>query len=89
MVDFSWYEGSLVTLLTYYAPNTDQLGFFQTLFQTLSSHFQGMLLLGGNSNVRLDSFLDRTCPPGSQVLQPSRMGTKFAKLLHDYNLVDI
>lgn len=45
--------------------------------------------MGGDSNITLDSSLDKTPPPGSQILKPSKLGTKFAKLLHDNDLVDI
>lgn len=41
-------EGTLVTLLTYYGPNKDQLTFLQVLFQQLSPHFEGTLLMGGD-----------------------------------------
>lgn len=82
-------EGSLVTFLAYYAPNKVQLPFFQNLFQQLCHLFEGMLLIGGNSNIPLDSPLDKTHHLGSQILKPSQMSTKFAKLLHENDLVDI
>lgn len=38
----------------------------------------------------LDSSLDKTRPPGSQILKPTKLGTKFAKLQHNIDpVVDI
>lgn len=51
--------------------------------------FEGILLMEGDSNITLDCSLDKTRPPGSQILKLTKLGTKFANLLHDYDLVDI
>lgn len=58
-------EGTIVTLLSYYALNRDQLSFFQDQLQQLSHLFEGMLLNVEDYNITLDSSLDKTCPPGS------------------------
>lgn len=52
-----------------------------------SPHFEGTLLMGGDSNITLYS--SGYNPSGSQIQNPSKLGTKFAKLLHGYDLVDI
>lgn len=74
--------------LTYYAPYKDQLG-FSTLFSRNCLLVLRYIIDRGDANITLDSSLAKTCPPGSQVLKPTNLSTKFAKLLHDYDLVNI
>lgn len=60
--------------------------FFRIYFNCLPPPlFKGSLIVGEDANITLD----KTRPPGAQILKPTKLGTKFAKMLHDYDLVDI
>lgn len=68
---------------TLYCPNLAQLPF---LARTLSAFTEGILILGGNFNLPLHASLDTSSGSTSVSLSAQR---KIAKLLHDYQLVDI
>lgn len=56
-----------VTICTYYAPNERQLPFLPHLSAVIQSHLNGTLLLCGDSNLVLNTKLDRSSPDPSQL----------------------
>lgn len=79
----------LYTLLSYYAPNTGQVAFFSSMFCTLSRHFEGLVVCGGDFNLALDISLDKSKPVGSKLRSSTRANLRLARLLHSKGLVDI
>lgn len=64
--------GNLVTFLVYYAPNTNQVAFFNSLLQFLAPEFEGDVILAGDSNLALDHILDKSHL--SQLQSPPKQG---------------
>lgn len=56
-------EGAKLTLVTYYAPNTGQLLFFEYLLKKLAPEFKSMVTLECDSNLTLDLMAPRSIPP--------------------------
>lgn len=56
-------QGSEVTFLTYYAPNSSQLPFRCHILQLLCTHSNGSVFLCGDSNLATNSVLHRSAPP--------------------------
>lgn len=50
-------DGCLYTFISYYAPNIGQAKFFSEMLLTLSPHFEGWLVMDGNSNIAFDQHL--------------------------------
>uniref|UniRef100_A0A803JHJ3 exodeoxyribonuclease III n=1 Tax=Xenopus tropicalis TaxID=8364 RepID=A0A803JHJ3_XENTR len=79
---------SQITLVTYYAPNTQQNIFFEQLLQKIIDHHSGPIILAGDSNMVLDTYWDKSHPitPHSQIIteSPSRL----KKMLLRLNLID-
>ena len=78
----------LFSLVSYYAPNRGQAKFFKSLLDTLSPELEGTIVFGGDSNTALDQGLDKSKPPGSRVLRPTKESLKIAKILHEFGLAD-
>lgn len=63
-----------ITLVNIYAPNHDDLTFFQRIFLKLSS-MEGKLILGGDFNLTLDQNLDCSSDGLSRKLSQQRQLT--------------
>ena len=55
-------EGVLTTILSVYAPPGSVWKFYKHIFELIISEAQGLLICGGDFNIRLNSFLDTTRP---------------------------
>lgn len=64
-------------LLNVYAPPGSQWKFYKHIFELVSSEAQGMVICGGDCNVRLHQTLDTSKPYNSGEKKP----TKYMKLM--------
>lgn len=74
-------EGSLVTLISFYAQNMVQLSFFRILLHKVFTEDDRVTLLGGDFNVAQDSILDKTWRPSAQHRHIPQIDIKLAKML--------
>lgn len=82
-------KGQIGTFVFYYAPNKAQAPFLTNMFRSLSQHFEGTVLCGGDLNLTLDVSLDKSRPLGTQLHVPVKASLCLAKLLHSLNLTDL
>lgn len=75
-----------VTLLNLYAPNFDNPGFFRGVFHLIPDLATTNLIVGGDFNCVLDTFLDRSSPSPTS---PSDSTIVLNNLMKSLNLVDI
>lgn len=61
--------------------------FFQEMLKTLDPMVGGMVVYGGDSNTTLDQGLDKSRPPGSQLIRLPERSLKIAKLIFLHGLV--
>lgn len=59
------------------------------MLETLSPHFVGTTVMGGDSNVALDQMLVKSGNGHSRMLRPPKQCLKIAKTLHTHGFVDI
>ena len=78
---------SLITLLNIYAPapNSDW-SFFSQIFELIIAESQGVLIWGGDLNIRLCPKLDSS---KIQVAQPSHLNKRINSAIKDIGLVDV
>lgn len=81
-------NGQNVTLVGYYAPNRFQHKFFSHLLKVVSQHSSGTLILMGDTNVALDSSVDRKYSSGSSPSHDSVVEEQMRSLLQSHGLVD-
>lgn len=79
----------LFSFISYYSPNKGQTKFFQAMFQTLSPLLEGTVIFGGDSNVAFDPGLDKSKPPATQPVRPTKTSSTIAKLIYQQGLADI
>lgn len=60
-------NGTLFSLISYYAPNKGQASFFSSMLTFLSPHLEGKVIMGGDSNVTFDNLLDKSTRNKSQL----------------------
>lgn len=82
-------EGSPISLISYYAPNTGQLPFFFKLYCMLCPWTRGGWYLLQGIQTALDSIFDKTRRPSSSSRSYPKIGSKLAKILHYHNLIDV
>lgn len=70
-------------------PQTRVRQHFLEMLQTLSPHFEGRLVMGGDSNIAFDQLLDKTSTGAPQRKRPPKQSLCIAQLLHTLGLVDI
>lgn len=75
-----------ITLISYYAPNTDQVIFFEAMLKILMPHALGHVIIRGDSNVSLDQALDRTNVHKPILKHTPKHGYKLAQILHSHDL---
>lgn len=75
-----------VTIMSYYAPNTNPGPFLTHVCSLLRSHQKGTLLLAGDSNVTLNPSLDKY---PSDHKPPSAAAKSFSQSLQNCDLIDI
>uniref|UniRef100_A0A803JA29 Reverse transcriptase domain-containing protein n=1 Tax=Xenopus tropicalis TaxID=8364 RepID=A0A803JA29_XENTR len=85
-------EDQTLTLVSYYAPNTNQVLFFETLISHLSHWAEGQLIIGGDTNSVLDRYWDRQTISLQSTNSPSHIspeGVKIKNLCTSEGWVDI
>ena len=75
-----------ITCVNVYGPNTDDPEFFRRVFNLLPDPNSTNLIMGGDYNVFLDSYLDRLSTRPSP---PSKASCTMNNLINSFNLVDI
>lgn len=75
-----------VTLLNIYAPNFDDPGFFRKVSNLVQDLSSTRLIVGGDFNTILDTYLDRL---SSRPAIPSNSSTTLNSLIRTMNLIDI
>lgn len=80
---------TLVTIVSYYAPNTNQIPFFTSLFTLLNTHAKGRLILCGDSNLTLLPSLDKSALVPQTIAEPTDgSSSQLRSLLSQHSLVD-
>ena len=82
-------EGNLYTFVSYYAPNRGQKGFFYQMFDVLQPFMEGIIIMGGDSNLAFDSGLDKSKQHNAKMIRPTKASTQVARMLHQSSLTDI
>lgn len=75
----------IVVLANVYAPNMDDVGFFECLFSSFSDLTSYTLILGGDFNCWLDPVLDRSSPKSGTL---SRLVSFIQNFLSNYGISD-
>lgn len=81
-----------LTLATLYAPNTGQLDFIQTTLEKLDTFKEGELIVGGDFNLIIDAFKDRSKFDNLKShinTEHPNVDSNFSSLLEAYNLIDV
>lgn len=71
-------EDQLYSFVSYYSPNRGQGIFFHSMFHSLGSLLEGMVIFGGDSNIAFDQSLDKSKPPSKQLTRPTKISSKIA-----------
>lgn len=79
-------DGSLVSLLNVYAPPNSDWTFFKQIFDLIIAETQGVLICGGDLNIRLNPILDSS---NVHIRQPKLINKKFKLAMEDIGLVDV
>ena len=82
-------EGNLYTFVSYYVPNRGQKGFFYQMFDVLQPFMEGIIIMGGDSNLAFDSGLDKSKQHNAKMIRPTKASTQVARMLHQSSLTDI
>lgn len=78
-----------IFFISYYAPNRGQSKFFKNLFHTLTSLTEGLVLYGGDSNNAFDAGLDKSRPPGTDRVRPTKQSLNIARQIFHQGMVDV
>lgn len=78
----------VITLISYYAPNTGQMDFFHKMFEVLLPKAQGQVILGGDINLPLDQILDKSSHSKLIYKRVPKSSGGLARLLHNNDLTD-
>lgn len=89
MLTMSTIDGESYTFISYYAPNKGQDIFFEDMLLILRPLFKGTVVLGGDSNLSFDPFLDKSSTKKSIARRPPRQSLKIAQQLNAVGLIDI
>uniref|UniRef100_A0A3P8S6T2 exodeoxyribonuclease III n=1 Tax=Amphiprion percula TaxID=161767 RepID=A0A3P8S6T2_AMPPE len=78
--------GSLVTLFNIYAPPNSDWKFFKQIFDLITAETQGVLICGGDLNIRLNPKLDSS---NTHLSQPKLINKKINLAMKEIGLIDI
>ena len=78
--------GSLVTLLNIYAPPNSDWKFFKLIFDLVTAETHGVLICGGDLNIRLNPKLDSS---NTHTAQPKLINKKINMAMKEIGLIDI
>lgn len=82
-------EGRLHTFVSYYAPNRGQKIFFHHMLDILQPLMEGIIIIGGDSNLAFDSRLDKSKLQDAKIIRPTKASTQVARMIHQFRLTDI
>lgn len=78
-------EGSMITLLNVYAPPNSEWEFCEQIFGIMDSEAEGILICGGDFNVRLHEKLDSTRPSTRQ----TKINKKINTVMQEMGIIDV
>lgn len=78
--------GSLVTLFNIYAPPNSDWKFFKQIFDLITAETHGVLICGGDLNIRLNPKLDTS---NTHTVQPNLISKKINLAMKEIGLIDI
>lgn len=78
-------EGELVTILNVYAPPGSKWSFHRQFFDKVVSEVEGIMIWGGDLNIRLNPKLDCS----TKGLQKPLISKKFSNLLTELGIIDV
>lgn len=81
-------NGTLFSLVSYYAPNKGQASFFSSMLANLAPHFEGKVITGGDSNITFDYLLDKSAKGIPISKRPPKQSLHIAQLLHSLGMID-
>lgn len=79
-------RGSLVTLLNIYAPPNSDWKFFKQIFDLITAETHGVLICGGDLNIRLNPKLDAS---NTHTAQSKLLSKKINLVMKEIGLIDI
>lgn len=77
-----------VTIASYYAPNSGQLAYCRKLFEVLSRHARGAVLILGDFNMVLDPSIDRSKISVTRAVHLQEHSNKFRQLTAEFDMYD-
>lgn len=78
-------DGSLVTLLNVYAPPNSDWSFYKRMFDIMTSDAEGVLICGGDLNVRLNDKLDSS-GTGTSL---TKINKKINTVMREIGIIDV
>ena len=82
-------DEKMYTFVSYYAPNRGQKRFFTQMLDTLRPFMEGIIVMGGDSNLAFDIGLDKSKSKADKVIRPTKISLQVARILHQNRLTDI
>lgn len=79
-------EGTLVTLFNIYAPPGSKWEFYRQMFDLMAVETQGILVCGGDLNVRLNPKLDST---GGNLAHSNTISRKIRAIMSEMGIIDV
>lgn len=79
-------QGELTTILNVYAPPGSVWKFYKYIFELVTVEAEGILVLGGDLNIRLNPTLDSSNP---QILGLNKITKNIKTIMNDIGLVDV
>lgn len=79
-------EGALTTIINVYAPPGSEWKFYELIFELITVEAEGILILGGDLNIRLNPSLDSSNP---QIPGLSKITKKIKVIMKETGLLDV
>lgn len=81
-------NGALFSIISYYVSNKGQASFFSSMLIFLSPHFEGKVIMGGDTNIVFDPLLDKLSQGRPLLKQPPKQSLRIAWLFHSLGMID-
>lgn len=70
--------GTMYSIISYYVPNRGQAHFLSSMLTSLSPHFEGRVIMDGDSNITFDHLLDKSAQAIPHLKKPPKQSLRIA-----------